>query len=292
VAVVLPKTEGTMTDDRQPLRRRDLEAVELDLLAEGVYQAYGFDFRRYSRPSLRRRVWRRVEAEGVVTITGLLERVLHDQASMQGLLADLSVNVSAMFRDPGFFRVFRAKVVPVLRTYPFLRVWNAGCSTGEETYSVAILLKEAGLYDRTRIYATDMNSYILEQARSRAYPIAKMREYTANYIQAGGTRSFSEYYVADGDRVVFQPSLAANVVFAQHNLVTDRSFNEFQVILCRNVMIYFDRELQAHVHDLLYDSLAPLGVLGLGSRETLNFTARSDAYEQLDDVERLYRKVR
>jgi chemotaxis protein methyltransferase CheR len=281
-----------MTDDRQPPRRRDLEAVELDLLAEGVYQVYGFDFRRYSRPSLRRRVWRRVEAEGVVTIAGLLERVLHDQASMQRLLSDLSVNVSAMFRDPGFFRVFRSKVVPVLRTYPFLRVWNAGCSTGEETYSVAILLKETGLYDRTRIYATDVNPDILDQARSRAYPIGKMREYTANYIQAGGTRSFSEYYVADGDRVVFQPSLAENVVFAQHNLVTDRSFNEFQVILCRNVMIYFDRELQAHVHDLLYDSLAPLGVLGLGSRETLSFTAHSDAYEQLDDVERLYRKVR
>jgi chemotaxis protein methyltransferase CheR len=281
-----------MTEDRQPFRRRDLEAVEIDLLAEGVYQAYGFDFRRYSRPSLRRRLWRRVEAEGSVTIAGLLERVLHDQDAMQRLLADLSVNVSAMFRDPGFFRVFRAKVVPVLRTYPFLRVWNAGCSTGEETYSVAILLKEAGLYDRTRIYATDMNSDTLEQARSRAYPIAKMREYTANYIQSGGTRSFSEYYVADGDRVVFQQSLAENIVFAQHNLVTDRSFNEFHVIMCRNVMIYFDRVLQGHVHGLLYESLAPLGVLGLGSKETLNFTHHSDAYEQLDEVERLYRKVR
>jgi chemotaxis protein methyltransferase CheR len=281
-----------MTDDRHPVRRRDLEAVEIDLLAEGIYQAYGFDFRRYSRPSLRRRVWRRVEAEGVVTIAGLLDRVLHDQGAMQRLLSDLSVNVSAMFRDPGFFRVLRAKVVPVLRTYPFLRVWNAGCSTGEETYSVAIVLKEAGLYDRTRIYATDMNGDILDQARSRAYPIAKMREYTANYIQAGGTRSFSEYYVADGDRVVFQPALAENVVFAQHNLVTDRSFNEFQLIMCRNVMIYFDRELQSHVHDLLYDSLTPFGVLGLGSKETLNFTKHADAYEQLDDVERLYRKLR
>jgi len=280
-----------MVDERQPLRRRDLEAVEIDLLAEGIYKAYGLDFRRYSRPSFRRRVWRRVHAEEVGTITGLLERVLHDPACMQRLLSDLSVNVSAMFRDPGFFRVFRAKVVPLLRTYPFLRVWNAGCSTGEETYSVAILLKEAGLYDRTRIYATDMNADTIEQARAGSYPIAKMREYTANYIQAGGTRPFSEYYVADGDRVIFQPSLAENVVFAQHNLVTDRSFNEFHVIMCRNVMIYFDRELQAHVHDLLYDSLTPFGVLGLGSRETLNFTEHRDAYEPLDDVERLYRKV-
>jgi chemotaxis protein methyltransferase CheR len=281
-----------MADDRQPLRRRDLEAVEIDLFADGIYEAYGFDFRKYSRPSFRRRIWRRVQAEGLASITGLLERVLHDQAAMQRLLADLSVNVSAMFRDPGFFHVFRAKVVPLLRTYPFLRVWNAGCSTGEETFSVAILLKETGLYERTRIYATDMNDATLDQARSRAYPIAKMREYTANYIQAGGTRSFSEYYVADGDRVVFQPWLATNVVFAQHNLVTDRSFNEFHVIMCRNVMIYFDRELQEHVHHLLYDSLAPFGVLGLGSRETLEFSGHRDAYEQLDDTQRLYRKVR
>ena len=280
-----------MADDRTPLRRRDLEAVEVDLLAEGIYEAYGFDFRRYSRPSFRRRIARRVEAEGLVSISGLLERVLHEPAAMQRLLADLSVNVSAMFRDPGFSRVFRAKVVPLLRTYPFLRVWNAGCSTGEETLSVAILLKETGLYDRTRIYATDMNEVTLDLARSRAYPIAKMREYTANYIQAGGTRSFSEYYVADGDRVLFQPSLTENVVFAQHNLVTDRLFNEFHVIMCRNVMIYFDRELQDRVHQLLYDSLAPFGVLGLGSRETLEFVKYREAYELLDATERLYRRI-
>ena len=280
-----------MADDRQPLRRRDVEAVELDLLAEGIYEAYGFDFRRYSRPSFRRRVWRRVELEHLTSITGLLERLLHDPHAMHRLLADLSVNVSAMFRDPGFFRVFRAKVVPLLRTYPFLRVWNAGCATGEETMSVAILLKESGLYDRTRIYATDMNEVTLNQARARAYPIAKMREYTANYIEAGGTRSFSEYYVADGDRVVFHPSLADNVVFAQHNLATDRSFNEFHVIMCRNVMIYFNRELQEHVHKLLYDSLSHFGVLGLGSRESIAFSGHREAYDELDESARLYRKV-
>ena len=280
-----------MADDRQPLRRRDVEAVELDLFAEGIYEAYGFDFRKYSRPSFRRRIWRRVELEGLTSITGLLERVLHDPPAMQRLLADLSVNVSAMFRDPGFFRVFRAKVVPLLRTYPFLRVWNAGCATGEETMSVAILLKEAGLYDRTRIYATDMDESTLDQAKSRTYPIAKMREYTENYIESGGTRSFSEYYVADGNQVVFQPSLAENVVFAQHNLVTDRSFNEFHVIMCRNVMIYFNRELQEHVHKLLYESLTHFGVLGLGSRESLAFSGHREAYEELDESVRLYRKV-
>jgi len=280
-----------MADDRHPLRRRDVEAVELDLLADGVYEAYGFDFRRYSRPSFRRRIWRRVNDEGLTSITGLLDRVLHDPLAMQRLLADLSVNVSAMFRNPGFFRVFRAKVVPLLRTYPFLRVWNAGCATGEETLSVAILLKESGLYDRTLIYATDMNDVILNQARSRTYPIAKMREYTANYIEAGGTHSFSEYYVADGDRVVFQPALVENVVFAQHNLVTDHSFNEFHVIMCRNVMIYFNRELQEHVHKLLYESLTHFGVLGLGSRESLEFSGHREAYELLDESQRLYRKI-
>jgi chemotaxis protein methyltransferase CheR len=273
-------------------RRDDVEGLEIDLLVQGVYEAYGFDFRRYSRPSLRRRVWRRVEAEGLTTVSALLERVLHDPGCVQRLIGDLSVNVSAMFRDPSFYRTFRAKVVPLMRTYPFVRVWNAGCSTGEEAYSVAILLKEEGLYDRTRIYATDMNERTLEEARAGAYPIAKMREYTANYIAGGGMRSFSEYYAAQRDRVVFDRSLADNIVFAPHNLVTDRSFNEFHVILCRNVMIYFDRELQSHVHDLIYDSLINFGVLGLGSRESLDFTTHVDDYERLAEGQQLYRKVR
>src|SRR3954468_21665493 len=173
---------SAMVDERQPLRRRDLESVEIDLLTEGIYQAYGLDFRRYSRPSLRRRVWRRVHEEGVGTISGLLEGVLHDPACMQRLLSDLSVNVSAMFRDPGFFRVFREEVVPLLRTYPFLRVWNAGCSTGEETYSVAILLQEEGLGERTRIYATDINDVVLQRAKEGMFPLDKMREYTQHYI--------------------------------------------------------------------------------------------------------------
>jgi len=273
-------------------RRDDVEALEIDLLVQALYEAYGFDFRQYSRPSLRRRIWRRVDAEGLVTVTGLLERVLHDQRAVQRLISDLSVSVSAMFRDPTFFAVFRKKVVPLLRTYPFIRIWNAGCSTGEEAYSLAILIREAGLYDRTRIYATDMNEAALDQARAGSFPIAKMRDYTANYIEAGGTHSFSEYYAAAGDRVVFERSLSENVVFAQHNLVTDRSFNDFQVILCRNVMIYFDRQLQARVHDLLYESLVNFGILGLGIRESLSFTAHADHYERLDEDQQLYRKVR
>jgi chemotaxis protein methyltransferase CheR len=280
-----------MPDERQPLRRRDVEAVELDLLADGIYEAYGFDFRLYSRASFRRRIWRRVEAEGLTTITGLLERVLHDLSAMQRLVGDLSVNVSAMFRDPGFFRVFRAKVVPLLRTYPFLRVWNAGCATGEETLSVAILLKGTGLYERTRIYATDMNEATVNQARTRAYPIAKMREYTENYIAAGGTRSFSEYYTAKYDGALFSPALTRNIVFSQHNLVTDRSFSEFHVIFCRNVLIYFDKTLQNRVHTLFYDSLVTFGVLALGSKESLKFSQYEPCYEKLSPTEKLYRKV-
>ena len=272
--------------------RRDLEALEIDLLVQALYEAYGFDFRQYSRPSLRRRIWRRVEAEGLKTVSALTDRALHDPRVVERLISDLSVNVSAMFRDPTFFAVFRERVVPMLRTYPTIRIWNAGCSTGEEAYSLAILMKECGLYDRTRIYATDMNQAALDHARGGSFPIDKMREYTANYIDAGGSRSFSEYYTAAGDRVVFHSSLVENVVFAQHNLVTDRSFNEFQVVLCRNVMIYFDRQLQASVHDLLYDSLVSLGVLGLGNRESLNFTAHAADYERLDDHHQLYRKVR
>ena len=281
-----------MAEDRASPRPVDLETLEVDLLTEAIYQAYGFDFRRYSRASLRRRLRRRMEAEVLATVSALQDRVLHDRACMSRLFADLSVHVSSMFRDPGFYQALRARVVPVLRTYPFVRIWNAGCAGGEETYSIAILLREMGLYDRARIYATDLNPAILHQARSGTFPIAKMQEYTSNYILAGGTRSFSEYYVADAGRVVFQPSLADNIVFAEHNLVTDRSFNEFHVIVCRNVMIYFDRTLQDRVHELFYKSLITFGVLGLGSKESLAATDYRSCYEPIDDTVRLYRKVR
>ena len=202
---------------------------------------------------------------------------------MERLLLDLSINVTAMFRDPGFYRAFRQTVVPLLRTYPFLRIWNAGCSTGEETYSLAILLAEEGLLDRTRIYATDINQSVLARARDGVFPLEKMREYTENYLAAGGTRAFSEYYVAAYDGARFDPALADNVVFAQHNLVADRSFNEFHVIVCRNVLIYFDKTLQDRVHRLFYDSLARFGILALGQKESVTFTPHEDDYQALDE---------
>jgi chemotaxis protein methyltransferase CheR len=274
-----------------PEGRLETEALELQLLLEGVYRQYGFDFREYAAASLKRRVWRRVQAEHAGTITGLLERVLHDADVMERLLLDLSINVTSMFRDPTFYAAFREKVVPLLKTYPFTRIWVAGCSTGEEVYSLSILLREEGIYDRTRIYATDINEAVLERAREGVFPLEKMQEYTENYIRAGGKQSFSEYYLAKYEGVLFDRTLNDNVVWAPHNLVQDRSFNTFNVILCRNVMIYFDRALQTRVHELFYESLERFGILALGHKESIRFTGIESAYEELDALEKLYRKV-
>jgi chemotaxis protein methyltransferase CheR len=197
-----------------------------------------------------------------------------------------------MFRDPGFYEVFRNEVVPLLRTYPFIRIWHAGCSTGEEVYSTAIVLEEEGLLERTRVYATDINDAVLQQARAGIFPLNRMQEYTENYIRAGGKRSFSEYYTAKYDGALFSPSLTRNVVFSQHNLVTDRSFSEFNIIFCRNVLIYFDRDLQNRVHSLFYDSLVMFGILALGSKESLRFSQYEPCYEKLHPREKLYRKIR
>ena len=272
-------------------RRDEVEQLEIELLLEGVYRRYGFDFREYAPASLKRRLWRRMTAEHVDTISQLQDRLLHDPQCMERLLLDLSVNVTAMFRDPTFYAAFREKVAPMLHTYPFTRVWVAGCSTGEEVYSLAILMQEEGLYDRARIYATDINEAVLDTARAGVFKLDRMQQYTQNYIKAGGKRDFSEYYVAAYDGARFSRSLTENVVFAQHNLVTDHAFNEFNVILCRNVMIYFDKALQTRVHRLFYDSLEPFGVLCLGHKESVAFTPHAADYEVVDQAERIYRKI-
>lgn len=269
----------------------ELERIEIELLLEAVFRHYGFDFRSYAYASLKRRFWKRIQAEGLQTVSALQDRVLHDPAMMEKLLLDLSINVTAMFRDPSFYLAFRREVVPLLRTYPFVRIWHAGCSTGEEVYSMAILLEEEGLLDRARIYATDINEVVLQRARDGIFPLDRMQEYTQNYLNAGGKRSFSEYYTAMYEGARFAPTLLQNVVFAQHNLVTDRSFAEFNVILCRNVMIYFDRALQARVHELFRASLVLFGVLGLGSKETLRLSGVEEAYEPINARERLFRRI-
>jgi chemotaxis protein methyltransferase CheR len=270
----------------------DLERIEIELLLEGIFQRYGFDFRDYAHASLRRRLWKRVEAERLTTISALQARVLHDATALDRLLLDLSVNVTSMFRDPGFYRRFREVVVPMLRTYPFIRIWHAGCSTGEEVYSMAILLHEEGLLERSRIYATDINEVVLRHARGGIFPLNRMQEYTENYIKAGGTRSFSEYYTAKYDGALFDSMLSKNIVFSQHNLVTDQSFSEFNAIFCRNVLIYFDRTLQHRVQKLFYDSLVMFGVLSLGSKESLRFSEFEECYERLDPREKIYKKIR
>jgi chemotaxis protein methyltransferase CheR len=269
----------------------DLERIEVQLLLEAIYQHYGFDFRGYALGSLKRRLWRRAYGEKVETLSALQDKVLHEPAVMERLLLDLSINVTSMFRDPTFFKAFREKVVPLLRTYPFVRIWNAGCSTGEETYSLAIVLKEEGLYERTRIYATDINDRVLEQAREGRFPLEKMRDFTENYIRAGGQEEFSSYYTVEGNEASFTSDLCSQVVFAQHNLVSDAPFNEFNVIVCRNVMIYFGKSLQDRVHELFYDSLEPLGVVALGHKESIKFTRYEERYEALDAQEKLYRKM-
>jgi len=270
----------------------DLEQIEVELLLEGIYRRYGFDFREYAPASLRRRVTRRMEGERVNTISALQNLILHDPAVMERLLLDLSVNVTAMFRDPTFYVSFRKNVVPLLRTYPFTRLWVAGCSTGEEVYSLAILLAEEGLSERVRIYATDINETVVERAKLGVFPLDKMQEYTQNYIRAGGSRSFSEYYVARYDGARFARELVEGVVFAQHNLASDAAFQEFNVITCRNVMIYFAPTLQEQVHRLFYESLAMFGVLALGQKETIRQSPFAEAFEDLDAEERLYKKVR
>jgi chemotaxis protein methyltransferase CheR len=269
----------------------EVEQLEIELLLEAVFRRYGFDFREYARASLKRRLYRRMAAEHVATVTQLQDRILHDPAVMERLLLDLSINVTAMFRDPSFYVAFREKVVPLLHTYPFTRIWCAGCSTGEEVYSMAIVLEEEGLYDRTRIYATDINEAVLDTARDGVFPLDKMKQYTQNYIRAGGKREFSEYYLAAYDGARFSRSLTENVVFAQHNLAMDRAFNSFNVILCRNVMIYFDKALQNRVHDLFYESLETFGILALGHKESIAFTGHEQDYETIDAGERIYRRI-
>lgn len=281
--ITLPDTPATYG--------RELERIEIDLLLEGIFRQYGFDFRSYAYSSLKRRLWKRITADNLESISELQHKVLHDPSMMEKLLLDLSINVSSMYRDPLFYKAFREQVLPVLRTYPFIRIWHAGCSTGEEVYSMAILLEEEGLYSRSRIYATDINEVVLQSAKSGIYPLEKMKEYTENYLRAGGAHAFSDYYTAKYDGAIFNNALTRNVVFSQHNLVTDRSFAEFHVILCRNVMIYFDRKLQDRVHKLFYESLVPFGYLGLGSKESLRFSKYETCYEQVDEREKLFRRV-
>ncbi|WP_423800089.1 CheR family methyltransferase [Neobacillus sp. SAB-20_R2A] len=283
-------TCDTPSPETEPFALTEVQEVELNLLLEGLYQMYGYDFRGYVRASLTRRIINRMKAERLPTITALLEKVLHEPGFLERLLNDLSIRMTEMYRDPSFFAAFREQVVPLLRELPEIRIWHAGCATGEEVYSMAILLHEEGLAKKTEIYATDMNEKALQAAQKGAFPLKKMQQYTKNYLKAGGRQAFSEYYTTDHQYAYFKPLLDENLIFAQHNLVTDGSFNEFHVILCRNVMIYFDNSLQQQVHRLFYGSLASGGFIGLGNKESMLFLPKGLDYEEFNAQERIYRK--
>lgn len=266
------------------------EDIEYRLLLEAVYLAYGYDFRSYSPASLKRRVAHHLVMNKLPDISRLQGLILRDRVAFSRLLNDLTINVTEMFRDPDFYRSFREKVVPMLHTHPFIKIWHAGCATGEEIYSMAILLKEEGLYDRAHIYATDIDKNVLEKARKGIFPVASLKKYAENYVRAGGKGDFADYYTERYDNVIMDPSLKKNLIFADHDLATDQVFGEMQVVLCRNVLIYFNKGLQDRVFKLFYDSLDIGGVLCLGSKESLRFASCADCFDALDNNQRIYRK--
>jgi chemotaxis protein methyltransferase CheR len=264
--------------------------TEIRLLMEAIYAKYSQDFREYAGSSQKRRVLYALQKLECDTVSTLQSRVLHDPGTFQQLMQILTIPFSEMFRDPAFFLALREHVVPVLRTYPSLKVWIAGCSTGEEVYSVAILLKEEGLLDRTILYATDINPTVLEKARQGIYPVESLKLYTANYQAAGGAAAFSDYYTAAYNAVRFDRGLVENVTFADHSLATDSVFSEVHLVLCRNVLIYFKKSLQDRALGLFHESLCHRGFLGLGTKETLDFSAWADHFEPVVKSERVFRK--
>ena len=271
-------------------KRMDNPDIEIEMLLEGMFMKYGFDFRSYARTSVKRRIMHNLSKSGLKNISELLHEILYDPTTFNNLLLDLSINFSEMFRDPDFYLTLRKKVVPILKTFPFIKIWNAGCSSGEEVYSTAILLQEEGLYDKCQIYATDFNDAVIQKAKEGIFAMDRIKEYTANYQKAGGEKSFSDYYHAKYDFAAIDPALKKNIVFANHNLVTDSVFGEMNLIMCRNVLIYFNRDLQNHVFKLLRDSLVRSGFLCLGSKEDLGFSNCKDDFEIFAPRERIYKK--
>lgn len=263
---------------------------QVEILLSDVLEQYGYDFTGYSRASLKRRLIRLYSLDKQVSFAEFRYKIANDSLYFRRLVEQITVNVTEMFRDPGFYQALRYKVLPNLATYPFIRIWLAGCSTGEEAYSMAIVLKELNLLQKSLIYATDINPTVLEKAALGMFPLSQMKQYSENYIAAGGIKDFSSYYSANYSLAKFDQELKANLIFSTHNLVSDRSFNEFQLILCRNVLIYFDRELQFKVLQLFDNSLEKLGYLALGTKETTDFSPISKRYKRLE-TEKIWRKI-
>lgn len=263
---------------------------EVEIILNDLLEIYGYDFTEYSKASIKRRINRLFTIDRFMSFAEFRYRIKNDPEYISHFIEQITVTVTEMFRDPMFYKALREQVLPTLGTYPFIRIWHAGCSTGEEVYSMAILLKEANLFHKSLLYATDLNPQVLEKARKGIFPLSQMKQYSENYIQSGGTNEFSKYYTANYDKAKFDESLREKMIFSTHNLVSDRSFNEFQLILCRNVLIYFDKDLQAKVFDLFEQSLDNLGYLALGSKETLRFSSIISRFKKIDK-EKIWRKI-
>ncbi len=264
--------------------------IEIRLLLEAIYEKFGYDFRSYSKAHVKRRILYRLSASELKSVSEMQYKVLYEDGFIDVLLKDLSINVTEMFRDPLFYKAIRDEIIPIIKTYPFFKIWHAGCSTGEEVYSMAIILKEEGIYDRAQIYATDFNQLVLKKAKEGIYHIDKIKEYTRNYQKSGGVNSFSDYYMAKYDSVILDKSLKKNIVFADHNLVSDSVFGEMNMIICRNVLIYFNSDLQNNVVKLFEESLIPGGFLCLGSKENLKLSAGLSDFKAIDDKEKIFKK--
>jgi chemotaxis protein methyltransferase CheR len=272
------------------MKTTDIEYEELETLLNDLYMQYGYDFTEYSKASMHRRVQRLFAMDRFPDFAAFRHRLQQDSQYFRHFVEEITVNVTEMLRDPSFYRTLRSTVLPILATYPFIRIWHAGCSTGEEVYSMAILLKEAGILHKSLLYATDINPLVIEKARRGIFPVSQMQKYSENYIQSGGLRDFSSYYTANYQLAKFDAALSGKMVFSTHNLAADYSFNEFQLILCRNVLIYFEKGLQSKVFKLFDNSLENFGYLALGSKESLRFSPIAGQYKQVGK-EKIWRKV-
>jgi len=264
--------------------------IEINLLLEAIFKRYGYDFRHYSRASLIRRIMNFRDKSKVNHIADMIPRILRDKEFLNDFLHNISIKVTEMFRDPDFFLALRNNVIPYLKTYAYINIWHAGCSTGEEVYSTAIILKEEGFLDRARIYATDFNNHSLQTAQEGIFPLENMKLYTANYNKAGGKGSLSDYYHANYKSASFDKLLRENILFTNHNLATDRVFTEAHLIICRNVLIYFDKHLQNKVLTLFEKSLCHNGFLCLGTKESLDFSKQESNFKVIDKKSKIYRK--
>ena len=268
-----------------------LEDSDVEIILHDLVDVYGYDFTCYSRASIKRRITRLIILDKFLSFAEFRYKVRNDPAYLKRFVEQITVNVTEMFRDPQFYKTIREQILPILATWPLIRIWHAGCSTGEEVYSMAILLQEANLLHKSLLYATDINPTVLETVRSGIFPMNQMKQYSENYILSGGTRDFSSYYSANYDSARFDESLGKKIILSTHNLVSDGSFNEFQLIFCRNVMIYFDKDLQERALTLFDQSLELLGFIALGSKETLKFSDLKAKFKQVENKEKIWRKI-